>query len=104
MHYKRHSGGKTAADGTVLPAFETIVPDVVVGEAAKLSEGDVAALNWLYADNWVVALTDETGSQPIENFHGSPIQMTHLAFADMNNNGSTDVLFERKECFADTTN
>ena len=105
MHYSRGSGGKTdPKTGIVLPAFETVVPNVEVGISAALSEGDAAALNWIYADNWVVAFTDETGSQPIENFRGSPIQMTHLAFADMNNNGSTDVLFERKECYADTTN
>lgn len=109
MHYKRHFGGKTNESGIVQKAFDVIIngvvnDDIVVGEAATLSAGDAAALNWIYADNWVVSFTDDEGSQPLEGFRGSPIQMTNLAFADMNNNGSTDVLFERKECFGDTQN
>ena len=63
-----------------------------IGQREKLSPGDIETANWHNLDDWVVAYTGAEGSTPWTQISEEEIKLKDLRFADMNNNGTTDII------------
>ena len=63
-----------------------------IGQRERLSPGDIAAINWLYLDDWVVSRSDGQNNNAWEQINTDETKLKDIRFADMNNNGTTDVV------------
>ncbi len=112
MHYgcygflKKDANGYDITDenGNLLKSLEPKDPDVGcaydnnyafgsgIGQEERVSPGDIASVNWLYLDDWVVSYTGAEGSNPWEQISTDETKIKDIKFADMNNNGTTDIV------------
>ena len=63
-----------------------------IGQRERLSPGDIANVNWLYLDDWVVSYSDGRNNNAWQQVNTDEAKLKDIKFADFNNNGTTDIV------------
>jgi Astacin (Peptidase family M12A)/FG-GAP-like repeat len=72
------------------PTIETIPPGIKIGQRLALSAGDIAAVSWLYLNDWVLSADGKQVWTPINI---SNIKASNLGYGDFDGDRITDIFY-----------